>query len=591
MMREKRPGTGRALAGLLVCPILTLILAEAFSYNPFAEIRPVAWILNCIFYWIFAAFLLFLTGRLRLALRIQTVCFLLTGLANYYVIAFRSSPILPWDIFSVGTAASVADNFSYALPGRCWLVLAGFALLFLAEQLFPLVIERRQVRLAGVLASLLLLTGFSALLHQERVITGLGLYDKMFTPDVVQKRNGGAVAFLMELKYLRAQKPAGYDREACRSLLASYDDSAAVSAEAAQKPYPNIIVIMDEAFADMAYIGPFTPQQDYMPFFHSLQGAENTITGRLHVSVLGGNTANTEFEFLTGNTMAFLPQGSIPYQQYIRGSLPTLASYLREAGYQTVAMHPYYAKGWSRNRVYPWMGFEQVRFLEAYEGASYVRKYVSDASDFAQIIREYEQRDPEKPFLLFNVTMQNHGGYSQEFDNFTPEIAVDGIRSQPLANYLSLISLTDAALEELIAYFAQEEDTIIVFFGDHQPNDTVAAPIWHKNGVDIAALTPQQEALRYEVPYLIWANYEIAAAEGRETSANFLALEVLRQAGIPLHGYYRYLDRLQEDYPVISARHVLTSEGTALTDVQEDASGELLTYQKLQYYHLFDAGQ
>ena len=213
-----------------------------------------------------------------------------------------------------------------------------------------LVIERRQVRLAGVLASLLLLTGFSALLHQERVITGLGLYDKMFTPDVVQKRNGGAVAFLMELKYLRAQKPAGYDREACRSLLASYDDSAAVSAEAAQKPYPNIIVIMDEAFADMAYIGPFTPQQDYMPFFHSLQGAENTITGRLHVSVLGGNTANTEFEFLTGNTMAFLPQGSIPYQQYIRGSLPTLASYLREAGYQTVAMHPYYAKGWSRNR-------------------------------------------------------------------------------------------------------------------------------------------------------------------------------------------------------------------------------------------------
>lgn len=591
MMREKRPGAGTAFLGFLVCPILTLVLAEAFSYNPFTEIRPAAWILNCIFYWIFAAFLFFLTGRLRLALRLQTACFLLAGLANYYVIAFRSSPILPWDIFSVGTAASVADNFSYALPARCWFVLAGFALLFLAEQLFPLAVAGRRLRFAGALASLLLLIGFSTLLHQERVITGLGLYDKMFTPDVVQKRNGSAVAFIMELKYLRAEKPAGYDKEACGTLLSSYDGSAAASADEAQKSYPNIIVIMDEAFADMACIGAFTPEEDYMPFFHSLQGADNTITGRMHVSVLGGNTANTEFEFLTGNTMAFLPQGSIPYQQYIRGSLPSLASYLKEAGYQTVAMHPYYAKGWSRDRVYPWMGFEQMRFLEAYEDASYVRKYVSDRSDFAQIIREYERRDPDKPFFLFNVTMQNHGGYSQEFDNFTPHITVEGIRSQPLSNYLSLISLTDAALEELISYFAQEEDTIIVFFGDHQPNDTVAVPIWRENGVDIAAPTPEQEALRYEVPYLIWANYEIAAGEGRQTSANFLALEVLRQAGIPLHGYYRYLAKLQEDYPVISARHVLTPEGTALTDEEKKTSAELLTYQKLQYYRLFDSGQ
>ena len=48
-------------------------------------------------------------------------------------------------------------------------------------------------------------------------------------------------------------------------------------------------------------LGDFTTNEDYMPYLHSLQnGAENTVTGYLNVSVCGGNTANTEFEFLTG---------------------------------------------------------------------------------------------------------------------------------------------------------------------------------------------------------------------------------------------------------------------------------------------------
>ena len=34
----------------------------------------------------------------------------------------------------------------------------------------------------------------------------------------------------------------------------------------------------------------------------------------------GGMTANVEFEALTGFSNAFLPYGSIPYQQYVRGA-------------------------------------------------------------------------------------------------------------------------------------------------------------------------------------------------------------------------------------------------------------------------------
>ena len=95
--------------------------------------------------------------------------------------------------------------------------------------------------------------------------------------------------------------------------------------------YPNIIVVMDEAFQTCQCSAILIQIQTICRFVHSLEkGNENTITGYLNTSVCGGNTADTEFEFLTGNTMAFLPVGSIPYQQYIKSTTPSLASYLKK---------------------------------------------------------------------------------------------------------------------------------------------------------------------------------------------------------------------------------------------------------------------
>ena len=123
---KERLRAGMPFLGFLLCPVLTFILTEVYLYNPFTDMKRMPWCLNLLIYWLTAAILVMLTGRLRAALRIQTVFFLLAGLANYYVVNFRSSPILPWDIFSAKTAASVADNFSYALSARACFVLLGF---------------------------------------------------------------------------------------------------------------------------------------------------------------------------------------------------------------------------------------------------------------------------------------------------------------------------------------------------------------------------------------------------------------------------------------------------------------------------------
>ena len=542
-------------------------------------------LLNIVLFELIMGLLLFLFGKLKTALRCQTILFMIIGLANYYVLEFRSAPIMPWDILSIGTAASVANNFKYTLSKETVFVLIGFVILILLESKVTLELKKDwRIRVGGVLASFALLWGFTAMLHQDSTVARFKLYDKLFTPTVMSKRDGTAVAFLMELKYIVVEKPDGYNKEDAAALLASYDTNDTESATHT----PNIIVIMNEAFSDLSVLGDFETNEDYMPFLHSLmqEGTPNTISGHLNVSVLGGNTANTEFEFLTGNTMAFLPQGSVAYQQYVKSNDYSIATYLKSKGYDTIAMHPYNASGWDRDKVYPLLGFDTFYSLKDWVNPVKIRKYVSDQSCYDKIIELYEQKDANTPFFLFNVTMQNHSSYSEEYDNFHPDITVEGTSSKILPNYLSLIKLSDQALCNLIEYFSKaDEDTVIVFFGDHQPSNSVAAPVWKLNGRSGDSLTEEEEARRYKVPFIIWANYDIEAASNVETSANYLGSHVLRAAGLPLYDYRNYLSQLEEQCPVLTAIRAENAQG--ISTPVKDVKSTLQDYMILQYYNIF----
>lgn len=603
---------------LIMIPVLNFWLLEWFSHDPFQTMKPYVQWLNVALFWFSALFLFGLTGRVSRALGIQTAFCAVYGLANYFVLEFRGAPIQPWDILSIGTAASVADNYEYRLDKDALTALIGLLVLLAAEfflradfygpfksrralkkeaaagsapksdtpERTPT--KRRRViiaRTALCLVTGLLCFGYTKMLHNEDFVQKkLRLYDKLFTPTTIQFKNGTVTAFLMELQYMSVEKPSGYNEKDAREALASYE-TAGTPANT-----PNIIVVMNEAFSDPAVLGGFTTNEDYMPFVHSLlRGAEDTVSGLLNVSVKGGNTANTEFEYLTGNSMAFLPYGSIPYQQYIKNETPSMASWLSGFGYRTVAMHPYRAAGWDRNKVYPLMGFDEMYFQEFYKDSGVIRKYVSDEADYEKIIQIYEQKEPGEPLFLFNVTMQNHSSYNDwaDYDNFSPDITVDGSDSEVLSAYLSLMKLSDQATERLVDYFAkEEEDTVIVFFGDHQPTDSVVNPVLKLNGTSSSSLSAEEEALRYQVPFFIWANYDIEEESGLNISANYLASRTLDAAGLPKPGYFSFLSELEKQAPVISANHVSLSDGTFSSADDQD---ELLReYKTFQYHQLFD---
>lgn len=577
---------------LIIIPVLNFWLLEWFTHNPFETMKPYVQWMNVALFWFSALFLFGLTGRVSRALGIQTVFCIIYGLANYFVLEFRGAPIQPWDILSIGTAASVADNYEYKLDKDALTALIGLLVLLVMEFFlragFPRSGKKRRVwiaRTALCLVTGLLCFGYTKMLHNEDFVQKkLRLYDKLFTPTTIQFKNGTVTAFLMELQYMSVEKPAGYSEDSAKEALASYE-----TADVPERT-PNIIVIMNEAFSDPAVLGQFSTNEDYMPFVHSLlDGAEDTVSGLLNVSVKGGNTANTEFEYLTGSSMAFLPYGSIPYQQYIKDETPSMASWLSDFGYRTVAMHPYRAAGWDRNKVYPLMGFDEMYFEEFYEDSALVRKYVSDEADYEKLIQIYEQKEPGEPLFLFNVTMQNHSSYNDwaDYDNFTPDITADGIDSDVLSAYLSLMKLSDQAIEELVQYFSEEEeDTVIVFFGDHQPTDSVINPILKLNGTTSSALSPEEEAGRYQVPFFIWANYDIEEESGLNISANYLASRTLDAAGLPKPGYFSFLTELEKQVPVISANHVSLSDGTFSAADEQD--GLLNEYRTFQYYQLFE---
>lgn len=587
----------RYLIGFAIVPIISFYLMEAFEHNALAEVRQEAQWFNILIFELIAWTLYLLIGRMTTALRIELALALAFGLTNHYVMAFRSTPFVPWDLLSARTAASVAQNYDFTPTPRMIVVTVLFVLLMVAVRILRKVPRiKLPIRLGSVVLCGLALCLFVNTLQQETFQNKHYLYPFLFTPAYMTKVNGMAVTFAMDLAYVAVDKPEGYSAEEAQKTLEQYgntdnvfaddeentNDSKNRGEDANNKDLPNIIVIMDEAFSDLSVVGDLETNEDYMPFMHKMQqGADHTITGYAQVSVCGGNTANSEFEFLTGNTMSFLPSGSIPYQQYITKDTPSLASYLASLGYETYAQHPYYASGWNREKVYPLIGFEHLNFIDDYANKTYVRKYVSDDADMQHIIDTYENKEDGKPAFIFNVTMQNHGGYTDAFSDLSEDVHATNYNSEVLDRYLSLIRLTDQSLEKLVDYFSTvDEKTVIVFFGDHQPSDAVAAQVQDSMLLPGESVPDEQLRKRYLVPYLVWANYDIDGATQQNTSLNYLSAQVLKAAGVPTDAYQNFLLDLQKSYPVMSA--------AGRTDALDADENMLNTYKKLQYYNLFE---
>lgn len=433
----------------------------------------------------------------------------------------------------------------------------------------------------------LCLFGYTKEMGNDTVIEAAGLDTTLFTPNVLYRNNGLVGGFVGNIRFMTVEKPEGYSDTAVKEIA---QDFITEETKTKKENLPNIIVIMNEAFSDLSVFGDFSVSEDYMPFIHSLD--QNVLKGHAYVSVKGGNTANSEFEFLTGDSMAFMPTGSVPYQQYVKSEIPSLASRLGELGYTTTAIHPYYGSGWCRNTVYPLLGFDQMLFKDDFAAPKKIRNYISDESAFQKIIDLYEEKDADEKLFTFEVTMQNHGGYSKDVGDFKESIYLtdemnQGTQVRAAEKYLTLIKESDQAFKELVEYFEkQQEPTIILMFGDHQPSDYITNVILRELGLD-RDTDDDVYYNNYIVPYIMWSNYDMDTTQVENVSLNYLGGMLMEKAGIGLTGYQQFLKDMQQEFPAITANMVMNADGSR--EAEKDVQSEWIeNYHKLVYNHLCD---
>lgn len=612
-----------------LAPFAAYNMVELFNGEKAFERGLAIVFMNVLAYGLVYLFFLVIFGNYRWAVLFGTGLLYLFAAACYFIMIFRGTPFVPLDILSSGTAANVADNYVFELSWSWTIATVQCGLIMgMGFQLGSANLKRVRWKLTLRALAVLLVVGIVSVFFSGAYLQEKGYAISYWNQQESYEQYGQWLAFCLNLRNVYPEKPENYKADEVGNIITSLlvDDDISPTGDTAynmltgEKDYtpsdttPNIIMIMNESFSDLQSLGKgFKTNIDVTPFFDSLE--ENTIRGNLQVSVVGGGTACTEYEALTGNAQRFLPSGAVAYSANIHDNTPSMVWTLRELGYQTEAFHPYYISGWNRESAYQYLGFEDTTFIEDIlpeemlemtsddrmeavesidpkDGDVYNRDYMSDHYNYKLLEDLYEARNTAEPFFLFNVTIQNHGGYADGFPNFKESVRIldmDGDYPQA-ERYLSLMHASDQAFEELIDYFKNvEEPTIIVMFGDHQPS--VEQEFYEElyDGKSLDELSEEELLSRFQTPFVIWANYDIPEKNIGSISANYLSTLIMETAGVELPEYNRYLASLYARLPVISNVGFKDAQGDVSYSIEDTQYESLLNdYQCVAYNNLLD---
>lgn len=394
--------------------------------------------------------------------------------------------------------------------------------------------------------------------------------------------DGYMASTIKSIRFLHVEEPEGYSAEKVNEI-ASKTGGGDKTGDLPE----NIIVIMNESFSDLSVLGDFKTSEPVLPCFKEMKSY--TSQGNVYVSVYGGGTANSEFEFFTGNSVAFIPAGTVAFQMYVEEGDSSLVSLLKEHGYRTVAYHPFRKDNYNRLSVYDIYGFDEyygkgdIKFKK-------LRNYASDKSDYQGLIQLYENKVPGERLFLYNVTMQNHAGYDYKDYDSTIFLADYPGEFPETEQYLSLMHESDQALQELIEYFSQvKEKTVILLFGDHQPalEDGFYQRVM---GAETAENSFEHFQRKFITPYVLWSNYELDVEEKENISTNYLGSYLLDAIGVELPVYNRYLLELQEKIPAVNVNGFLDDQGTMhwIGETGSEYEEVLAEYRMFEYNNLFD---
>lgn len=568
------------LSGWLVLFMEALSRNRTWGAMEWSVLHIPALLLNGIF--LLGAWLLLtsVTGKIRLSFWIVSAIGFMLALITGVKSKMLGVPLLPWDFVLTGEAGDMIEYVKNIVTVQLALdVLAFVAVswLLLYKTTSPEAIRWRER--VGLAIFAIVVTGIAYTDKPIPIKSVFGISAITYDQSANVDTNGWLLATVMNLEYLGVTKLEEYSDKAVSDIVAA-NTARTGGAEAAENESvkPNVIVVLSESLWDPTQLEGVTFSRDPMPFYHELR--RTTAAGTLLSPQFGGGTANVEFEILTGNSMRFLPQGTIPYNQHITRSLDSLASIMARQGYYSTAISPFHRWYFNSDKVYENFGFAQYIPLEFFEPV-YEGTYIAD-SEVARMIIGQTGKTGERDFIFAN-TMENHFHYDPgKFKHNT--IGVEGDIPKEtkglLETYAQGVQDADNMLRTLVEHYRDSgEPTIIAFFGDHLPylGDAYKAykdAKWIRGDDDPDFLNKM-----HRTPVVVWNNFLPERQETLEMSPSFLGSYVLDKAMLPGTYYTDFLRELSRKTPVIPPKKYFA-------DMNIDEA-DMKSYELLQYDSLF----
>jgi len=519
-----------------------------------------------------ASLLWAVTQRLGTSLVLVAAGMAFTATLHVRKVQLIDRPLMPWDFLEWRQVTSLAPTL---LPGGGTVVVLGFAVLLVAVVVaiaravmkgrprFPL---QAPVRPALALMSLayLLVIVFQQHLPIQRVFNRVGIYHQVWDQRSNYQVNGLTLMMLWNWEGLRLEPGSRYSEA---------DVHAALGGDPGQLPRApeepvDVVIVMAESLWDPTRLGvPFSA--DPLPFLRSLMRDHSA--GALISPSFGGGTANAEFELLTGMSSSFAPQGAFPYQHYLLRPVDALPSLFRRAGYRTVAIHPFHAFYWSRDVVYPLLGFDRFESLTDFPSPRLEGPWVSDEEVVNHILHALS--DEQRSHFVLAVTMSTHGPYNlplagdEEIDVLGEKLSADS--RLLVKNYVNKLRKADKAMERLVQRLkARPRKTMLVLFGDHLPMLGPDYAAYRQAGFFQEPWTDAKRERMAEVPVVLWTNFPTPRSE-LHLSISMLAPRILETAGLRPPAFFSFVSELSRVLPVIRG------------DLLRSASGEYLPVESL----------
>ena len=540
---------------------------------------------------LFILFLMCIFGRLWLGFSIVSVVMVIGSLVSKIKLLNRNVPLLPWDFSMAKEAASVISNYEISISSvdvlSMIVIIALIVLLIVTDRskYSNLVIR---IGLAVFLFMSIISFIESSFIHCN--IEAANSNYRVYQVNDYYNQRGFISAFMEYCVYLDAsEEPDNYSRDEIERIVDEIQNKSYYIGNQT----PTIIAVMSESFWDIERVDTLTFNEEVLPNFKLLESESRY--GELFTHVYNGGTVVSEFEFLTGFSGEFFPQDYMVYGSFVDPGFASAVSILEAQGYHTTAIHPYIASNYNRQKAYENFGFDNRLFDTDFSEGPSVRNYISDEDLFNKVIEQYEENAKDhNPQFIFTVTVQNHGGYWEDtiykegLVEYTTETYGE-VAQQCISDYVAGLHESDRALGEMIDYFRNVDDNVIVvFFGDHVsdagPKDDrfIEQTSWTEN-----TMTYDYET--HKVPFLVWSNFENKSENIGLMEAGELLPYVFETYNIRVDKFWNYLQDFREVYSASDNEIVVNgpNEYRRLDEMTDEQKTYYDIYHLLQYDYIW----